>query len=107
VSPLEGCRHNVIRDNTIVDSGSRTDHGIPFHAGASIALVNQTGQEGRLEHALVEGNRISGAVGLAVDIFGAGHYAVVLEGDGNRVAFISASDEVLDLGSGNRVTGPK
>jgi hypothetical protein len=33
-------------------------------------------------------------------------YAVVVEGDGNHVATIRASDSVLDLGTGNRVTGP-
>jgi hypothetical protein len=159
-APVESCRHNAIRNNSITDSGSRRP-GPPFIAGVPIALVNQTGQDGLLEHTLVQGNHLIGALGLGIEIFGASRnrivnntiigvtsagpfptvrglfplgqangsgvwvspgsadnrilnntfaeiasYAVVLEGDYNHVATTSAGTAVLDLGTGNRVTGP-
>jgi hypothetical protein len=56
-----GCRHNVIRDNTIVNSVELD----PLPAGP-IWLENFTGDPDLLAHTLVQGNHILGSQGLGV-----------------------------------------
>lgn len=168
------CRGNEIRGNTIeaarVEFSSRSTAVHVRNAadstviGVPIALLNGVLGAGVIEDNLIEGNRILGAEGLAIEVIGASgnrivnnritgvgrrnpfpgntllskapewreangsgiwvslgsneneirgnifediaSYAVVLEGDSNRVRLHSASDMVRDLGTGNRVSGP-
>jgi pimeloyl-ACP methyl ester carboxylesterase len=192
VVPGVRCERNVIRDNTIVgqrvpigDSphpglrilaeSDRTLVGIPLFVGdlsdaadrprLPPELLSRFPGEAVVGDHLIEGNRVIGAEGIAIEIRGSSgnrilnnvvtgvqprdpfpgnlanspdpepwrhangsalwlspgsdhneivgntfegvaSYAVVLEGDSNRVEVRGTSDAVRDLGSGNRIHGP-
>jgi pimeloyl-ACP methyl ester carboxylesterase len=176
--PGDGCRDNVIRDNTIAvrrvpfpatrpyeDMVRITDEADSTIVGVPLLLYAIAGEEekGIVEGNLIEGNRLLGADGIALEVVGASRnrfvgntisrvvartpfpgntlgsitgwgaangagiwlspgsdeneidgnvfedvasYAIVIEGDRNRVETRSASDGVRDMGSGNRVGTP-
>jgi hypothetical protein len=120
------CRHNVIRDNTVLDT-----HGSLAMPNVGIQLQNYLGPDGRMEQNLIANNTIHGVSASSSWGPGGGNGSgiwilpwssetrilnnrftdveleeVVLECDHNHVATTSASDVVRDLGIGNRVTGP-
>jgi parallel beta-helix repeat protein len=66
VASTEGCRHNVIRDNTIVNSQELLAFGIP--AGA-VWLENEFEAPELLAHTLVQGNQILGAEGVGIFVY--------------------------------------
>jgi hypothetical protein len=76
IAPGAGCRHNLIRDNTIVDSREFWSPAWPV--GLYIFLG-----EGPLEHNVVEGNHIHGSEGHAV---------VVHRGERNRIVNNTITD---------------
>jgi hypothetical protein len=66
VASTDGCRHNVIRDNTFVDSRELVAYDIP--AGA-VWLENEFEAPELLSHTLVQGNRILGAEGAGIFVY--------------------------------------
>jgi hypothetical protein len=85
----EGCRHNVIRDNTIAVSrvpllASRlyadlvriADFADSTIVGVPLLLINGSG-EAPLEENLIEGNRFLGAEGIAIELSGGARNRIV------------------------------
>jgi Tol biopolymer transport system component len=82
--PKARCRHNEIRDNTIVirrvrlfapqpwirmdDESDLSVVGVPLVLGNDTDPADFGGASGGFEHNLIEGNRIIGAEGLAIEI---------------------------------------
>jgi len=58
-APGEGCRHNVIRDNAILNGRELAAFGIP---AVGLWLENHLGPE-LFSHTLIQGNEIAGVVG--------------------------------------------
>jgi hypothetical protein len=74
-NPAVSCRHNVIRDNTIIDAhGHEVLGGLP---GAGVWVENNTGDPGILAHTLVQGNTIHGVEGVGVLVYDAAQFRVV------------------------------
>jgi parallel beta-helix repeat protein len=88
------CRHNIVRDNTVVNS--RIFH--PDFDEAALSLQNHLGPEGFLEHNLVEGNRILGAEGMGIMVYRAERNRIV----NNAISGITLRDPFPGwLGEGN------
>ncbi|HUG75661.1 MAG TPA: penicillin acylase family protein, partial [Acidimicrobiia bacterium] len=85
--PGGSCRENVIRDNTIeIARVPFTSPSTAIHVrstadstvtGVPLALLNRVFGEGVIEDNLIEGNRILGAEGLAIEILGASGNRIV------------------------------
>jgi hypothetical protein len=60
------CSHNVIRDNTIRASGAPPE--IVNYLAAAIYLSSWFGEEGLVQHNLIQGNHILGAEGAAIQL---------------------------------------
>jgi hypothetical protein len=78
------CRHNVIRDNVVLDSREYQPGG----GAGPIFISNWTGDAGLLTDNLVEGNRIDGSFGNAV---------IVLAGERTHVVNNTITDVVVTL----------
>jgi hypothetical protein len=66
VASTEGCRHNVIRDNTFVNSQELLAFGIP---SGPVWLENEFEAPELLAHTLVQGNQILGAEGVGIFVY--------------------------------------
>jgi hypothetical protein len=64
-APGEGCRHNVIRDNSILNSQELVAFGIP---AVGLWLENYLEPE-RLAHTLIQGNQIVSAAGAGAFLY--------------------------------------
>jgi hypothetical protein len=78
------CRHNVIRDNVIIDSREYQTGG----GAGPVYISNWTGNVGFLSDNLVQGNRIHGSFGNAV---------IIISGERNRVVNNTITDVVITL----------
>jgi uncharacterized protein len=92
----EGCRHNVIRDNTVLvrrirlaaEPGiGRSGESDSTIVGVPVALLNESGNA-LLEHNLIEGNRILGAEGIGIEVLRASRNRVI----NNTITGIRARD---------------
>jgi parallel beta-helix repeat protein len=73
-----GCRHNTVRDNTIVNG---REH-VPLRPAWAIGLENGSEYfgayvEGLVEHNLVQGNRVLGSEGQGVALYGSDRNRIV------------------------------
>jgi hypothetical protein len=98
VAPGGTCRGNVIRDNTIESYPVRfrspstalfvRDEADSTVVGVPIALLNGVFGDGTIEDNLIEGNRIVGASGLAIQVSWAGRNRIV----NNTITGVAARD---------------
>jgi hypothetical protein len=89
-APGAGCRHNVIRDNTLTEIGTLT-------AGAAVFLLNSSAQEGLVEQNLVQGNRLEGVDGTGVALHSTNRNRVV----NNTLVDVRPSELAGWIGAGN------
>jgi parallel beta-helix repeat protein len=94
-----GCRHNTVRDNTIVNS---REH-VPLRPAWAIGLTNNSEAlgayvEGLMEHNLVQGNRVLGSEGLGVVLYASERNRIV----NNTITDVTMTDPFPpDQGEGN------
>jgi hypothetical protein len=109
----EGCRHVVIRNNTILDTRSVSVEGFGLVPGRGVSMSNGSPDPYAMAHTLVQGNQIHRTEGLGIEVLG-GAQVRVMNNDISDVTispsapieFFAESDGAgvwLWLGSQNKV----